>query len=237
MRRMLCAVAMVGAMAALCGPVSNPARGADDAKAQAASKAALQNLSEFIGTWTGSGESKEAKGGFWKEKMEWGWKFKGEDSWINVSFTDSKLFSKGEMKYDPAKKVYRFAVTTKDDKVMAFEGTIVRKVLELSYADPETKDVSKMTLSTNNEGARMVYDYAVQSKGKGLAKKLWAVQNGKDGASIASGKKNECVVTGGLGTMAVSFGGKTYYVCCSGCRDAFNEEPKKFVDAFEKKKK
>ena len=37
--------------------------------------------------------------------------------------------------------------------------------------------------------------------------------------------------------MTVSFGGKTYYVCCTGCRDAFNEDPEKFVKAFEKKKK
>jgi len=234
---MLCLVAMTGAIAMLAGFGTGAVRAADDAKAQAASKAALQNLGEYIGSWKGDGESKDAKGGFWKEKMNWGWKFKGDDSWINVEFTDSKLFSKGEMKYDPAKKVYQFTVVTKDDKTMKFEGAIVRKVLELSYADPETKDVSKMTLSTNNDGARMVYDYAVQTKGKGLAKKLWAVQNGKEGASIASGKKNECVVTGGLGTMAVSYGGKTYFVCCSGCRDAFNEEPKKFVDAFEKKKK
>jgi YHS domain-containing protein len=44
-------------------------------------------------------------------------------------------------------------------------------------------------------------------------------------------------VTGGLGTSTVSFGGKTYYVCCSGCRDEFNANPKKYVDEFEKNKK
>ena len=35
----------------------------------------------------------------------------------------------------------------------------------------------------------------------------------------------------------VSFQGKTYYVCCSGCRDAFNEEPEKYIAEFEAKKK
>jgi len=34
----------------------------------------------------------------------------------------------------------------------------------------------------------------------------------------------------------VSYQGKTYFVCCSGCRDAFNENPEKFVKAAEKKK-
>ena len=28
--------------------------------------------------------------------------------------------------------------------------------------------------------------------------------------------------------------GKTYYVCCSGCRDAFNENPEKFLKALKK---
>jgi YHS domain-containing protein len=31
--------------------------------------------------------------------------------------------------------------------------------------------------------------------------------------------------------------GKTYYVCCSGCRDEFNANPQKYIDAAEKAKK
>ena len=50
-------------------------------------------------------------------------------------------------------------------------------------------------------------------------------------ASVDKGP--ECIVSGGLGTMAVSHKGKTYYVCCSGCRDAFNEEPEKYIKEYE----
>ena len=53
----------------------------------------------------------------------------------------------------------------------------------------------------------------------------------------AGGKKPQCVVTGGLGTMAVTYMGTTYYVCCSGCRDAFNENPAKIIAEYMKKKK
>ena len=38
-----------------------------------------------------------------------------------------------------------------------------------------------------------------------------------------------CPVTGGLGTMAVSHAGKTYYVCCTGCREAFDKDPERYV--------
>jgi YHS domain-containing protein len=45
----------------------------------------------------------------------------------------------------------------------------------------------------------------------------------------------ECIVTGGKGTMAVSYQGKTYYVCCSGCKQAFDDDPAGIIAAYEKK--
>ena len=57
----------------------------------------------------------------------------------------------------------------------------------------------------------------------------------EDGESLAgAAKKAECIVTGGAASIAVSFQGKTYYVCCSGCRDAFNEDPAKIIAAAAK---
>jgi YHS domain-containing protein len=32
-------------------------------------------------------------------------------------------------------------------------------------------------------------------------------------------------VSGGKGTMSTVYKGKTYYFCCTGCRDAFNDDP------------
>ena len=56
-----------------------------------------------------------------------------------------------------------------------------------------------------------------------------------DGRPVGDGKP-ECIVSGGAGTMAVSYMGKTYYVCCSGCRSEFNESPAKYVKEYEEKK-
>ena len=51
---------------------------------------------------------------------------------------------------------------------------------------------------------------------------MYQVGATKEGVPFAGGDgKPECVVSGGLGTMPVMYKGKTYYVCCSGCRDAF----------------
>jgi hypothetical protein len=92
-------------------------------------------------------------------------------------------------------------------------------------------------MNTAAEGVRFLMTYEVQEGGKGLFSNVYKIAANKEGESLAGGgKKNECIVTGGLGTIAVSFEGKTYYVCCSGCRYEFNDNPKKYIDAAAKKK-
>ena len=70
-------------------------------------------------------------------------------------------------------------------------------------------------------------------------RQLWLLQrkSSKVGESLgATEKKQECVVSGGVGTMTVSYKGETFYVCCSGCRDEFNANPEKYVKEWKAKK-
>jgi hypothetical protein len=210
---------------------------AESAKDQEASKAALQQLHEFIGQWKGEGQTKSGKSEEWKEGMNWGWRFKGGEAWMMVEFENDKTLGKGDLKFIPDKKIFRLTATDAKKNEVVFEGVFKGKQLVLSRVDDETKDKYIITMSTNNDGARFIYKYEYQAKGKGLEKPLFMVTHKKEGASLTGGKKNECVVSGGLGTTPVTYNGKTYYVCCSGCAEAFRENPKKFVDEFEKKKK
>ncbi len=216
--------------------ISSPMSIAQDKKDKEAVKAGLQVLQEYIGSWTGNGEAKEGKPTTWKETMNWGWNFKG-DLGLSVEFDKSKNFTKGLLKYLPEKKTYQLALTDAAKEEVIYEGKIERKALVLKHEDSATKDISSITISTNNDGARMIYTVAVQPKGKGLEKKLYTVQHTKEGMSLASAKKNECCVTGGLGTIAVSYAGKTYYVCCTGCKAAFDDDAKNIVAEYEKKSK
>jgi len=61
------------------------------------SKAALQELHEFVGGWKGSGGNKLSPGPkdkFWEEKISWGWKFKGDDCWMVVAFKGASSWSR-----------------------------------------------------------------------------------------------------------------------------------------------
>jgi hypothetical protein len=53
-------------------------------------------------------------------------------------------------------------------------------------------------------------------------------------ATAASGP--ECVVTGGLGTIAVEYQGKKYFVCCSGCRELFDDDPAAVLADYRQRK-
>ena len=110
--------------------------------------------------------------------------------------------------------------------------------LLLERVDPKSKEAQQLRMSTNNDGARFIYEYWHKASGRTTPTKSYQVDGSKEGESIgAKEKKPECVVSGGVGTSTVSYGGKTYYVCCSGCRDAFNENPAKIIAEYNKKKK
>ena len=205
-----------------------------------AAKKALQQVGDYVGEWKGNGEAKAGgKNALWKETLSWSWKFKGGDAWIALDVKGGKYVTAGELRYDPGTKLYRLTLTDAAEKERTYEGKLARGRLALSHKDAATGDVHRVTVYTLADGARMIVQSEVQARGKGLFTDVFKVAANKEGESFAGGggKKNVCVVTGGLGTMPVSYLGKTFYVCCSGCRDEFNADPKKYVDEFEKTRK
>jgi hypothetical protein len=214
-----------------------------DAKSDAASaKEALKELQEFIGGWKGNGGPDKAgrpspRDPVWSENVSWSWRFKGDDAWMSMAVKDGKIFKSGELRYLPKKKAYQLTMTSKDDKKQVFEGKIERETLKLERIDPDTKATQQITMNTAAEGDRFIYHVAHKDQGRTIWKKDYVVACTREGVSLGKvDKKNECIVSGGLGTMAVGYKGETYYVCCSGCRDAFLENPEKYINEYKAKK-
>ena len=209
-------------------------------KTSDANKEALQKLQDFIGEWKGNGgppPNSKASKLIWSETFQWGWRFKGDDSWLTLEVKDGKFFKNGELKWVPEKKIYQFTVSDLKDNKMVFDGKLNKDILTLERIDPKTKETQKLEMNNAAEGVRFIYNYSHKEQGKTLFIKDYMVAATKSGMSLgAKEKKTECVVSGGLGTMPVSFKGETFYVCCSGCKDAFIENPEKFVKEFKAKK-
>ena len=203
-----------------------------------AAKKGLQQVGEFVGEWKGAG-TVAGKKSVWKETISWGWSFKGGEPRLTLTVADGKFVKAGALAYLPEKKAYRLTATDPAGTEQVYDGKLTRGRLVLESKDAASGDVHRLTLYTVGDGARMLLVGETQSKGKGLFAKEYEVAANKVGESFAGGggKKAECVVTGGLGTIPVSYLGKTYYVCCSGCRDEFTANPKKYVDEYEKNRK
>jgi YHS domain-containing protein len=229
------AVGVLG-LAAAAGVAQPEKKDAKKAKPEdlAKAKKALQEVQDFVGLWNLEGTQKAgAKTEAWKEKVTWGWKFEGGDAWLTVDFGEGKgkYYQSGELRYDVAKKKYLLTLTPvgKDQPAQAFEGDYVRGALKLERKDPKTNDVYRVTLNTVSEGERLAVKFEKQDGGKGLFGKTFELNGPKDGLVSGGPKKPECIVSGGAASIQVSYNGKPYFVCCSGCRDEFNANPTKYV--------
>ena len=219
-----------------------PALLAADAPPARSSKDALQGFNNLIGTWKGTGTPKvgtreERDKGFWIETIRWQWQFKGKDTWLFADIEKGKQFTRFELRYQPKTDDFSLAATTSDKQTLTFTGTLANKRLTVERTDPKTKQTQRLVFSLLHAN-RHLYASESRADGSTIFTKAYEVGATKQGVPFASGDTGpECIVSGGLGTMAVTYMGKTYYVCCSGCRDAFKEEPAKYVKEFEARKK
>jgi hypothetical protein len=201
-------------------------------------KEALQALNGFIGPWEGSGTSEQDRTEIWKESARWGWRFKGKDAWLTLAIHNGKHFKKGEMRYLLDREVYQLTLFDRADKALVFEGNFKGKRLKLTRKDKATGATQEIQIYQAGDGLRFLYEYAVKPPNRTLFSREFQVAMTRKGESFgAAAKKVECIVTGGLGTMPVSYNGQTYYVCCSGCRDAFNEDPERYIKELQARKK
>ena len=156
---------------------------------------------------------------------------------MRAKIDKGKYFTGAELRYLPEKDLYQFTAQTPDKEKLVFEGKLDKKRLTLDRKDEKKKETQRLVLSVIHFN-RYLLRYEVKPADRAAFALVYQVGATKEGVDFASGDDApECVVSGGLGTMAVSYKGKTYYVCCSGCRDAFKEEPEKYVKEFEARKK
>jgi YHS domain-containing protein len=62
-----------------------------------------------------------------------------------------------------------------------------------------------------------------------------AIETGvtREGETLAAGSSTleqpKCIVTGGAATMTLTYQGRTFPICCTGCRDEFQDNPEKYI--------
>ena len=212
-----------------------------DAPAKKKPKAALRAFNDLIGSWRGTGEPNgtraEKQRNFWQEKIDWQWQFKGEDVFLKADIDKGKYFTAAELRYLPDKDRYQLTAKTPDKETLVFEGTLDKRRLTLDRTDEKKNETQRLILNLLHFN-RHVYRYEVKPADRPTFRAVFQVGATKEGIDFAGGDDApECVVSGGLGTIPVTYKGQTYFVCCTGCRDAFRDEPEKYIKEYEARKK
>jgi len=202
---------------------------------------ALKPFNDLVGAWKGTGipegSRSDKDNGWWSERLAWQWQFKGDDAWLIVEIAKGKYYDGGELRYLPDKKRFQLTLDSVNREKHVFEGEFADKKLVVERKDEKSKETQRLTFRMLHSN-RITYQYEVLASGKTNFAKKYQVGMTKEGVAFASGTTGpECIVSGGLGTMQVSYQGKTYYVCCSGCRDEFRANPEKYIKEYEAKQK
>ncbi|MCS6851642.1 MAG: YHS domain-containing protein [Gemmataceae bacterium] len=202
---------------------------------------ALRAFHDLIGSWRGTGiplvKRADPQRDFWQEEIAWSWKFKGQDAWLVLTINKGRHFTGGELRYLPDTDRYALSLRTVEGSTRTFVGTLKDRILTVDRTDETTGEHQRLVLTLLHSN-RYLYRYEVKPADKNAFVRQYQVGATKEGEPFALGDgKPECIVSGGLGTSPVVYQGKTYYVCCSGCRDAFREDPEKYIREFEARKK
>ena len=211
----------------------------DDEPDQQQGKESLIALQEFVGQWKGAGQIRRGSTqGAWIEESQWVWQFDEAGAAVILESKKGKFLVRLELR--AAKKTDEFVATgeTPDGKKVHFSGKVNEDGrLVLVATEPEKQLVARISIRTVAEGKRMVATYERLLTGT-LYGRLGELGSTRKGSMFgAGGTQIVCIVSGGKGTTPVTYDGKTYYVCCSGCRDYFNENAAEVVAEYLANKK
>jgi hypothetical protein len=219
------------------------AGGADHPRSQADDKRALAAAQAYVGEWKGVAQPKRGSNqGAWTEEARWAWRFPEGRAELVAELTHDKFFSQLQLQAgDQAGRFVLLATPAGTDPqarpaTRRFSGAAVDGGLVFTAEQAGDDEPARISLRLVAGGDRMLVLY--ERRTGGAYSRLAEVGSTRKGSSFAKNVATgpECVVTGGLGTIAVEHQGKKYFVCCTGCRDLFKDDPEGVLAEYRERK-
>jgi hypothetical protein len=209
----------------------------------AADKRALAPLQAFVGEWRGVGQVRRGSSqGAWTEEADWAWRFEDDHAELCGQISGGKYFS--QLRLQPGEKPQQFVLlaapadnASSKEPPQRFTGATTDGALMLTNEQARRDEPARVSLRLVAEGDRMIV-LLEKRLGDGVYARLAEIGSTRKGSSFAKNAASgpECIVTGGLGTIAVAYKGKKYFVCCTGCRDLFNDDPEGVLEEYRQRK-
>jgi YHS domain-containing protein len=218
---------------------------ADDPKKAAhslreADQAALKAFSGMIGPWKGTAQPiRNSAKGAWVESGDWAWSLTSNTAALKLTLERGKMLKSAVLKPGAKPKTFVLEATLADGSKRSFHGSASgdQPVKLVLVSEPATGDGPRRITLTPLHDTRFLMLLESSTDGERF-QRLAEVGYTRQGVAFAVGDTAPvCVVTGGRGSTQVSYQGKTYWVCCSGCKDLFYENPKEILaEAVAKKR-
>ena len=209
---------------------------------------ALKPLQILMGQW--EGKTRRTFGGFSAvDEPEWVWDFltDRDQPALVMKSENSPYFEQLRMSFDPKANQYMLTSKHSDYGTRTFQGEFIEEVkdvpgdndkmhrtyeLQFTQQGPSAAEDEWQIVISQRDNNRYLMEMS-KKRGTASFQRFDTVASQRQGTSFALsdsdyGEKT-CIVSGGLGTSTISYKGKTYYVCCSGCSAAFNEEPERWI--------
>lgn len=228
-------LAVVVALAFSAAIASDDAKTPEKPGANVAEQSALEEFNSLIGGWRGVGmPRRNSTRGAWIETAEWRWDFQ-DGAAIVYDVKKGRLLQSARVTFDPKTKEYVLAARFAGDAKRTYRGKLQNDKLT-AVSKPDDGNEYRMTVRRLNE-KRTIVLHESRADAKGQFFRTAEVGYTREGTSLAVEGVDgpECIVTGGKGTTAVMHKGRTYYVCCSGCKQAFDEDPDGVIADYRKK--
>lgn len=210
---------------------------ADNAEEMAAARKALGPLQSFVGAWKGAGQTKRGStDGAWREEADWSWDYSGEKVAVVFKADLGKVYSSGRITPGDDEETYKLSAVPAGEgaEPETFTGKFDDEERITFTADkPSDGRPAEIVMRLVAKGRRMVMIYQRLSAATGGKSFMAEVGFSRKGSNFGRDDNlPECVLTGGEASIAVEHEGKTYYVCCTGCRDYFIEHPEKVLAEY-----
>ncbi len=221
---------VVAALLCVTGAVWSLTSTATEPKQLEHDKQVLASLQAYVGEWRGVGLPKRGSNqGAWSETAEWTWKFAEDHAALVALLRPGKYFERLELRPDATDAtlvVDAFDAQSPETPAVHYRGELKDSELVATAAESPEGLPARITIRLVAGGDRMLVLYERRLSPDSFARmaEVGSTRKGSSFAKLATSGP-ECVVTGGLGTIEVEHDGKTYFVCCGGCKDLFEEDP------------
>ncbi len=198
-----------------------------DSQNRAAIQEALAELNPLVGSWRGVGQPvRNSNKGSWSESADWVWEIKKDHVGVRYNVKDGKHLATALVTWDLQKKEFVLTATLPDKSERTYAGKSSGTKMTFESPPDANRNVHQIVLTQLNEKRTLVL-FQIRPQDQKQFTRVAEVGYTREGTKLAEDGVGgpECIVTGGKGTMSTVYKGKTYWFCCTGCRDAFLDDP------------